>query len=172
MAAITLEIVTPDGGKLREQVDEFTAPSITGEFGVLPGHLPVLAAVRTGIITWRKGNTADSCAVGWGFIEVSQNHAYVLTDRFIKKDQVDPVNVRVELKTLDSKIDKYPGKPTDTEFQALVNDELWCAAQLELHGDPPPPTVAFVTPYGQAPEQQEGLTDDSAPAAAVSPEDH
>ena len=38
------------------------------------------------------------------------------------------------------------------------------AAQLELHGDPPPPTVSFVRPYGTPPDAEEGLVDDSAPA--------
>jgi len=131
---------------------------------VLPGHLPILAAVRTGIITWRKGGSVGSCAVGWGFIEVSHDHAHVLTDRFVAKDKVDPVSVRAELKTIDAKIDKYPGKTTDPEFHALVGEELWCAAQLELHGDPPPATVSFISPYGAAAEAAGGLTDEDAPA--------
>src|SRR5262245_48081330 len=108
MASILLEIVTPEGSKLRQQVDELTAPSISGEFGVLPGHLPVLAAIRTGILTWRQGSSQNSCAVGWGFIEVSSDHAYVLTDRFMRKEDVDPVRVRADLKNLDEKIEKFP----------------------------------------------------------------
>ncbi|MCU0655442.1 MAG: ATP synthase F1 subunit epsilon [Polyangiaceae bacterium] len=167
MAALTLEIVTPEGSKLREQVDELTAPSVAGEFGVLPGHLPILAALRIGLLSWRKGNTTGACAVGWGFIEVSKDHAYVLTDRYASKDQLDPVAIRAELKTLDAKIDKYPGKTSDPEFEELVYGELWCAAQLELHGDPPPPTVAFVSPYGRAPENEGGLTDDAPEAPTV-----
>ena len=45
---IRLEIVTPRGRALLASVDEVTAPSVEGEFGVLPGHLPLLAALRTG----------------------------------------------------------------------------------------------------------------------------
>ena len=45
---ISLEIVTPDGLKLKEQVNELTAPSVQGEFGVLPQHRPMLAALATG----------------------------------------------------------------------------------------------------------------------------
>lgn len=164
MAAITLEIVTPEGAKLREEVDELTAPSVAGEFGVLPGHLPILAALRAGVISWRKGNTHHACAVGWGFIEVSQNHAYVLADRFASKDQLDPVAIRAELKQIDAKISQFQGQATEAAFEAMVYEELWCAAQLELHGDPPPATVTFVQAYGHAPDAEGGLTDDSAPA--------
>ena len=45
---IELEIVTPKGRALLASVDEVTAPSVQGEFGVLPGHLPLLAALRAG----------------------------------------------------------------------------------------------------------------------------
>ncbi len=163
--ALLLEVVTPEGRKLHEQVDELTAPSVGGEFGVLPGHLPILAALRTGIITFRQGNTTNACAVGGGFIEVSETHAYVLTDRYINRSEVDPVRARADLKTVDAKIEKYQGPPTDAAFQALVADELWCAAQLELHGDPPPPTVNFVSAYGQAPDDSGSLTDAGSTAS-------
>lgn len=156
MAGLLLEIVTPEGTALKESVDELTAPSIAGEFGILPGHLPVLAAVKTGIIRWKKGAEANACAVGWGFIEVSGDHAYVLTDRYAKREGLDPVRLRADLKDIDEKIDHFKGDPDSSEYQELVNNELWYAAQLELHGDPPPPTVAFVTPYGAAPDEDLG----------------
>ena len=44
---LLLEIVTPTGVALSEHVTDVTAPSIAGEFGVLPGHLPLLAGLRT-----------------------------------------------------------------------------------------------------------------------------
>ena len=146
MAGLTLEIVTPEGRKLQEEVDELTAPSVEGEFGVLPGHLPILAALRNGVLTWRKGGAVGKCAVGTGFIEVSQNHAHVLTNRFMAEKSVDPVVVRADLKTVDAKIEKFSGSPDDPALAALIDDELWYAAQLEQNGDPPPPTVSFVRP--------------------------
>ncbi|HEY5319225.1 MAG TPA: hypothetical protein VIJ20_14650 [Solirubrobacteraceae bacterium] len=48
---IALEIVTPNGRALSASVDEVTAPSVKGEFGVLPGPLQLLAALRTGLVT-------------------------------------------------------------------------------------------------------------------------
>ncbi|HVJ16818.1 MAG TPA: hypothetical protein VM686_15360, partial [Polyangiaceae bacterium] len=45
-AAIALEIVTPNGVQLNEKVEELTAPSVDGEFGVLPQHIPLLAALQ------------------------------------------------------------------------------------------------------------------------------
>lgn len=165
MATLRLEIVTPQGPALRDDVDELTAPSIAGEFGVLPGHLPILAALKAGILTWKKKGDLGACAVGAGFIEVHDDRVNVLTDRYRPKGDVDPVRVRADLKDIDEKIDHFAGPPQSAEFQALVEEELWCAALLELHGDPPPPTVNFAGAYGQAPDealQKEG--DEQAPA--------
>ncbi len=153
MATLHLEIVTPQGPAMRDDVDELTAPSVAGEFGVLPGHLPILAALKTGILTWKKKGELGSCAVGAGFIEVHDDRVNVLTDRYQAKADVDPVRVRADLKNIDEKIDHFTGPPQSAEFQTLVADELWCAAQLELHGDPPPPTVNFTEAYGQAPDE-------------------
>lgn len=150
---LTLEIVTPAGAKLSEEVSELTAPSVGGEVGILPGHLPLLAALRPGIVTWKSKGGGGSAAVAWGFLEVSHGKASLLTDKYITKSDLDIVAVRAELKELDKKIDFFEGSRATPEYTALVNEELWCAAQMELHGDPPPPTVAYVAAYGAAPEE-------------------
>ena len=61
---ISLEVVTPKGRALKVEVDEVTAPSVEGEFGVLPGHLPLLAALHTGIVSYRVGGKRS--AARWG----------------------------------------------------------------------------------------------------------
>jgi F-type H+-transporting ATPase subunit epsilon len=45
---LTLEIVTPDRALLREEVDEVVVPGSQGEFGVLPGHTPLLSTLKVG----------------------------------------------------------------------------------------------------------------------------
>lgn len=139
--SIQLEIVTPDGVKLAEEVSEFTAPSVDGEFGVLPRHRPMLAALTTGIVTYKKENQTVSVAVGSGFVEIADDRAVLLTDRFIRKEGIDPVRVRLELKEADEALEKFDGDPNSAEYGELVARELWAAAQLELYGDPPPPRM-------------------------------
>ena len=138
---IRLEVVTPEGPALTEVVDEFTSPSVKGQFGVLPGHLPLLAALRTGIISYRKGSTNTSCAVGPGFVEVADDHAILLTDRYSDKDSIDVVDTRMKLKEVDEKLDKWDGEPGTPEHQEMIEQEQWLATLLELYGDPPPPTM-------------------------------
>jgi|SRR4051812_10493142 F-type H+-transporting ATPase subunit epsilon len=145
---IALEIVTPDGLKLKEAVNELTAPSVQGEFGVLPMHRPMLAALATGIVTYVQDGKAQSVAVGPGFVEVAADKALLLTDRFIQKDDIDAVRARLELKEVDEALDHFKGDPESAEYAALVEREAWAAAQLELHGDPPPPRIRNVSSLG------------------------
>lgn len=138
---IALEIVTPDGLKLKEAVNELTAPSVEGEFGVLPQHRPMLAALATGIVTYIQNGKSESVAVGPGFVEIAADKALLLTDRFVKKADLDPVRARLDLKEADEQLDNYKGDPNSAEYAELVEREAWAAAQLELHGDPPPPRI-------------------------------
>jgi F-type H+-transporting ATPase subunit epsilon len=142
---IELEIVTPRGRALAASVDEVTAPSVEGEFGVLPGHVPIVAAVRTGIVTYRQGSESKSCAVGAGFAEAGQNKLLILAEEYVERKDIDPVVVRKALQEVQAKLEKILAtteSPKELEDQkALIQSENWLAAQLELYGDPPPATM-------------------------------
>jgi F-type H+-transporting ATPase subunit epsilon len=176
---IKLEIVTPTGVALRETVSEVTAPSVAGEFGVLPGHLPLLAALRTGIVSYKKDGRDAQIAVHHGFAEVSNDVVLLLTERFMKKDDVDVVRVRLRLKEVDQELDHWQGELTDPRRRELIEEEQWLAAQLELIGDPPPPTVRedtrFMNDHAEPPSEaemveyqkaDESLTDHHGPGSA------
>jgi F-type H+-transporting ATPase subunit epsilon len=45
---LRLEFVTPERSIAHEDVDEVELPGEEGFFGVLPGHAPLLASLRTG----------------------------------------------------------------------------------------------------------------------------
>lgn len=138
---ITLEITTPEGVVLGVEVAELTAPSVDGEFGVLPDHRPLLAALRTGIVSYKADGSEHRVAVGNGFVEIAENKAVILTDRFTTKAAVDPVRARLDLKEADAALDRFAGEPGTLEHSELVAREQWAAVELELYGDPPPPTV-------------------------------
>jgi F-type H+-transporting ATPase subunit epsilon len=170
---IALEIVTPHGKALSVAADEVTAPSVSGEFGVLPGHLPLLAALKTGLVTYRQGSDTKKCAVGAGFVEAGPDRVSILTDEYIERDQIDPVLVRKELQEIEGRISAELAKPSENgetgspELQVLVQRENWLAAQLELYGDPPAATMRPFETFGPpAPpdESEVPLPDDAAKA--------
>jgi len=139
--AIELEILTPDGVALHETVQSITAPSVDGEFGVLPGHRPLLAALKTGIVTYTKEGQEVKVAVGPGFVEILDDRAVLLTDNLARKEDVDPVRARLDLKDADEALDRLEAEPGSAAYLENMRKELWAAARLTLYGDPPPPTV-------------------------------
>ena len=66
---LTLEIVTPDRALLREEVDEVVVPGSQGEFGVLPGHTPLLSTLKIGELWYRQGQEKHYGAIAFGFVE-------------------------------------------------------------------------------------------------------
>jgi F-type H+-transporting ATPase subunit epsilon len=155
---IDLEIVTPEGRRLAIQADEVTAPSVDGEFGVLPGHLPLLAALRTGIVSYKIGGETNRCAVGPGFAEAGASKLLILTDHYAEREQIDPVLVRKELHDVQgdlAKIENAANEDDRSQLDILIKKENWLAAELELYGDPPPATMRPYEQYGPPPPPEE-----------------
>ncbi len=168
---IDLEIVTPAGRALSTQVDEVTAPGADGEFGVMPGHLPLLSAIRTGIVTYKQGAESKRCAIGRGFAEAGASKLTILTDEYTEREQIDPVLVRKELGEIQKEIEAVSVKTDDLEAslrkKELIARENWLAAQLELYGDPPPPTMRLEDEPVD-PDQGQIIADESDPSSPQS----
>ncbi len=143
---IDLQIVTPTGIALQKSVAEVTAPSIAGEFGVLPGHVPLLAALRPGLVTAKTRGEEMRVAVGNGFAQVAptgdgDTKTLIITERFARKEDVDVVAVRARLKEVGDELSAWAGEHNAPERRMLIEEEQWLGTQLELIGDPPPATV-------------------------------
>ena len=96
-ATLKLEVATPDGLALTTDAEMVTAPSVSGEFGVLPGHLPLLAATRAGLLRYRIGGKDEIAAVGPGFVEALPDKVLLLTDAFLKPSAIDRAKAESDL---------------------------------------------------------------------------
>ena len=86
---ITLEVVTPMGLLLREEVDEVVAPGEEGYFGVLPGHTPFLSTLGLGEITYRIGAQRLHLTCFWGFCEVLPDRVNILAEVGERPEEID-----------------------------------------------------------------------------------
>ena len=77
---IRLEIVTPSGAAVNEDVDIVNAPGYGGDFGVLANHAPFLSTIKIGILSYEKGNTRENLMISGGFCEVSNNKISFLVE--------------------------------------------------------------------------------------------
>ena len=80
MAQIHLEVVTPNGAVVSEDVDIVTAPGVGGEFGVLANHAPFLSTIKTGTLSFKKDRVSKFLMVTGGFTEVSNNKITFLVE--------------------------------------------------------------------------------------------
>jgi len=77
---VLLEVVTPEGLLLRDEVDEVIAPGEEGYFGVRPGHTPFMSTLGLGEISYRKGAETRRLTCFWGFCEVLPDRVNVLAE--------------------------------------------------------------------------------------------
>jgi F-type H+-transporting ATPase subunit epsilon len=81
MATFQLELVSPEKLLLSRAVEMATLPAAEGEMGVLPGHSPMIVALRGGVITVKEnGQVTERLFVAGGFAEVTPERCTVLAD--------------------------------------------------------------------------------------------
>lgn len=86
---LRLDIVTPHGLVLSEDVDEVTAAGTEGEFGVLPGHVPFITTLKVGMLILRKDNKTEYVFVNSGYAEVSPDKVVILADSAERAEDID-----------------------------------------------------------------------------------
>jgi len=89
MATLKLEIVTPEGRAYSDDVAMVVLPSIEGEIGVYPAHVPLMTQLLPGELRIVKDGKTTELVVGTGFIEVTGDSVSVLTDSALGEEQID-----------------------------------------------------------------------------------
>ncbi|PIE72851.1 MAG: ATP synthase F1 subunit epsilon [Deltaproteobacteria bacterium] len=86
---IRLEIVTPTGSKVDEDVDIVNAPGVGGDFGILANHAPFLSAVKVGVLSYETGSERVDMMISGGFCEVSANKVTFLVESAERGSEID-----------------------------------------------------------------------------------
>ena len=86
---LRLEFVTPERAIAHEEVDELQLPGEEGYFGVLPGHAPLLAALRTGEMWYRRGQDVQYAFVDGGFAEVLPDRVSIMAQVAERAEDID-----------------------------------------------------------------------------------
>ena len=91
MAKVAFRLVMPERELLATEADMVVVPGSEGDFGVLPGHAPLISTVRPGVLEVFQGNKADKrfLVVG-GFAEVTPERCTVLADEALPFESVTP----------------------------------------------------------------------------------
>ncbi|HWZ95256.1 MAG TPA: ATP synthase F1 subunit epsilon [Opitutaceae bacterium] len=96
--SLTLEIVTPEARVYSDTIDSVVIPTVEGEIGVLPGHIPLLTQVGYGELRVTKGGATQLLAVGGGFAQISADKISILAESAINEEKIDEHAVEAAMK--------------------------------------------------------------------------
>ena len=130
---LQLDVVTPTGSVLSMQVDSVQAPSVEGEFGVLPNHLPLLAALKCGLLVWEVEGKRKVAAIGPGFVEGGPDKVLLLTDLYAAPEDIKPDNVREELAKAEEALKQFDELYEGPDYNELQRNIDWAHARLECY---------------------------------------
>jgi F-type H+-transporting ATPase subunit epsilon len=86
---LTLEIVTPEARVYSDVIETVVIPTVEGEIGILPGHIPLLTQVQAGELRVSKNGRTEYLAVGNGFAEIDGDKVSVLAESAIDEAKID-----------------------------------------------------------------------------------
>ena len=89
MAQLQLDIITPTQTLVHREVDYVSATGMGGEFGIMPGHVPMFAALKVGQLHFRIGDAVQYIFICQGFLEVMGNRVTVLTEVAEMAEDID-----------------------------------------------------------------------------------
>lgn len=127
-----LEIATPLGLALKTEAESVQVPSVSGEFGVFPGHLPLLASLKSGAIKYRANHKDHVAAVGPGFAEAGPDKVTVLTDLFMASDTIDKGAAEKDLADATTRLSGFKGENDSAEYEEIVRNVEWAQARIDV----------------------------------------
>ncbi len=96
---VPFELVTPERMVFADEVDMIVVPGGDGDFGVLPGHAPLLSTVRPGTVEVYEGDRVTMrIFVSGGFAEVADGRCAVLADEAVPASEIDRADAEERLK--------------------------------------------------------------------------
>jgi F-type H+-transporting ATPase subunit epsilon len=114
-AHIRLEFVTPERAIVHENVDAVQLPGEEGYFGVLPGHAPLLAALRTGEMWYRKGTEKRYAFLDGGFAEVLPDRVSILAQVAERAEDIDHARAEASRRRAEERL----AQATTSDFDAI-----------------------------------------------------
>jgi F-type H+-transporting ATPase subunit epsilon len=136
-----LSLTTPRGALVDLDVEEVTAPGALGEFGVLPGHVPLMSALKPGVLVYHHGQNkghSGVVAVGAGFLQVAaptqsdtmHDRVLVLVDQALVAADIDKAEAQKDLAAAEKEPAAWASE-LDGAYKALEIRRQWAQARLD-----------------------------------------
>lgn len=119
MATFHFDLVSPEKLAFSGEVDQVDIPGVEGDFGVLAGHAPVVAAIRPGILTVASGGRHEKIIVLGGLAEVSEKGLTVLADVATSLAELDRARFAETISEMEEGLKEHEGSELDQAIERL-----------------------------------------------------
>ena len=119
---VEFELVSPERLIKSQPVEMVVVPGAEGDLGILPGHSPLIAEVRPGVIDIREhGEVSEQIFVSGGFCEVSPERCTVLAEEAIPIIEIDKAVAEQRLRLAKEADDKNEQRIADAMLAAAAS---------------------------------------------------
>jgi len=119
MATFHFDLVSPEKIAFSGEVDQVDVPGLEGDFGVLAGHAPFVAALRPGILTVTTGGTHQKIIVLGGLAEISEKGLTVLAEVATSLKELDQIAFAEQIAAMEAKLAEKEGNELDRAIERL-----------------------------------------------------
>ena len=81
-----------------DTIDSVVIPTVEGEIGILPGHIPLLTQIEHGELRVTKGAAVQWLAIGGGFAQIDGDRVRVLAEHAVTEEKIDEHAVESAMK--------------------------------------------------------------------------
>lgn len=116
---LNFSLVSPERELYTGDVDQVDIPGTEGDLGIMPNHSPLMAAIRTGIITVTSDGAETKFFVQGGFADVTPEGLTVLAERATAFEALDKADIEAQITTLEASLPELTGDPALAASQNL-----------------------------------------------------
>ena len=115
---VHFELVTPDQRLLETEADMVVVPGGEGDFGVLPGHAPLLSTLRPGTVdVYDDNRITQRLFVGGGFADVTDRGCTVLADEAMEVSEITSEAAEARIKEAEEELNAAESETAQAEAE-------------------------------------------------------
>ena len=125
---IEIDLVSPEKQVFSKMADMVIISGTEGDFGVLPGHAPIVSSIRPGTLEIQDANNNEILFIAGGIVEVLSNKGSVLASEVYSKEdiQVEECESKIgeftsEMQNMTSDEEKEKRQNEIDKYQAMIN---------------------------------------------------
>ncbi|MBP5186811.1 MAG: ATP synthase F1 subunit epsilon [Clostridiales bacterium] len=112
---MTLEVVNPYEVFYEGRIERIVIPTLDGQYGIMPGHAPLVIAVTPGIARFECDGESQTFAISEGFAEIGQHAVIIVCNAAEWPSEIDTERAKSALERAQARYNSV----TSTEEQRL-----------------------------------------------------